>query len=163
MAGAKDLGLFVAMLKTTPADRPGAGQGQLRSPGRINHILAAVRELYKHAVADGTLQASVLACLYEVGDDRYLPAANRDPKMFRTPNGIDLAQGHDPHLGFGSANHRCLGSHLARRELKVVFEEFHRRIPEYCLEPGVEPVQIWPSLLLRLNAVPLVFAPGGGA
>ena len=77
MAGAKDLGLFVAMLKTTPADRPGAGQGQLRSPGRINHILAAVRELYKHAVADGTLQASVLACLYEVGDDRYLPAELR--------------------------------------------------------------------------------------
>jgi cytochrome P450 len=89
--------------------------------------------------------------------------ANRDPKMFRTPNGIDLAQGHEPHLGFGSANHRCLGSHLARRELKVVFEEFHRRIPEYSLEPGAEPVQIWPSLLLRLDAVPLVFAQGGGA
>jgi len=77
MAGARDLWLFVAMLKTTPADRPGAGQGQLRSPGRLHHVLAAVRELYKHAVADGTLQASVLACLYEVGDDRYLPAELR--------------------------------------------------------------------------------------
>ena len=62
------------MLKTTPVERSGAGQGRARSPGRINHVLAAVRELYKHAVAEGTLEASVLALLYEVGDDRHLPA-----------------------------------------------------------------------------------------
>ena len=36
-----------------------------------------MRELYKHAVADGTLEGSVLAWLYEVGDDRYLPAEHR--------------------------------------------------------------------------------------
>ncbi len=77
LAAAGALSLFVTMLKTTPVERSGAGQGQLRRPGRINHILAAVRELYKHAVADGTLQASVLARLYEVGDDRYLPAELR--------------------------------------------------------------------------------------
>ena len=76
-AAARALPLFVTMLKTTPVERSGAGQGRARSPGRINHVLAAVRELYKHAVAEGTLEASVLALLYEVGDDRHLPAELR--------------------------------------------------------------------------------------
>ncbi len=75
--GAKDLSLFVAMLKTAPVERAAAARGRARSARRVNHLLAAVRELYKHAVADGTLDASVLALLYEVGDDRHLPAELR--------------------------------------------------------------------------------------
>lgn len=77
VGGVGALALFVAMLRTTPVQRAGSGQGRLRSPGRINHVLAAVRELCKHAVADGTVDASVLAVLYEVGDDRHLPAELR--------------------------------------------------------------------------------------
>ena len=74
LSGASALGMFVVMLRTTPVARAGSGQGQVRSPGRINHVLAAVRELYKHAVADRALSASVLALLFEVGDDRHMPA-----------------------------------------------------------------------------------------
>ena len=77
MDGARALSLFVGMLKTTPVKRAGSGQSQVRSAGRINHVLAAVRELYKHAVANGTVDASVLGLLYEVGDDRHLPAELR--------------------------------------------------------------------------------------
>jgi len=71
---ARSLSSFVAVLRTAPVERAGAGRGRARSPGRINQILAAVRELYKHAVANDGLDAGVLAFLYEVGDDRYLPA-----------------------------------------------------------------------------------------
>ncbi len=67
----------MVMLKTTPVGRAGSGQGRVRGPGRINHVLAAVRELYKHAVADRALDASVLALLFEAGDDRHLPAELR--------------------------------------------------------------------------------------
>jgi site-specific recombinase XerD len=49
----------------------------VRSAGRINHILAVVREFYKHAVAHRAVDTSVIAALYEVGDDRYLPAELR--------------------------------------------------------------------------------------
>jgi len=77
VGGARSLSLFVAMLRTTPVLRAGSGQGRVRSAGRINHLLAAVRELYKHAVADGTVDPSVLTLLYEVGDDRHLPAELR--------------------------------------------------------------------------------------
>ena len=77
VAGARDLPLFVAMLKTTPVARAGSGRGRVRSPGRINHLLAAVRECCKHAVANGAVEPSVLAFLYEIGDDRHLPAELR--------------------------------------------------------------------------------------
>ena len=42
------------------------------------------------------------------------------------------------HLAFGGGIHRCLGSHLARIELRVALREWHRRIPEYSLVPGTE-------------------------
>lgn len=75
--GARSLSSFVGMLRTTPVSRMGSGRGRTRSAGRINHVLAAVRELCKHAVADGVLDAAVLGSLYEVGDDRHLPAELR--------------------------------------------------------------------------------------
>jgi integrase/recombinase XerD len=74
---ARELSRFVLLLRTTPITRRGRGYGQPRSPGRINHVLAVVREFIKHQVAHGQLDARVLAALYEVGDDRYLPAELR--------------------------------------------------------------------------------------
>lgn len=72
--GLRAMGSFVGWLRTTPVERQGAGVGKARSAGRINHVLAAVRELAKHAVATETLDGSILALLYEVADDRHLPA-----------------------------------------------------------------------------------------
>lgn len=42
------------------------------------------------------------------------------------------------HVAFGGGIHRCLGSHLARLELRVALREWHRRIPDYCVKPGAE-------------------------
>lgn len=66
--GARDLHLFMGMLKTTTVERPGSGRGTVRSPGRINHVLAAVRELYCHAVTAETLDGSVLGLLFLAGN-----------------------------------------------------------------------------------------------
>jgi integrase/recombinase XerD len=74
LAAARDLHLFVGMLRTTPVRRVGSGWGGVRGPGRINHVLAAVREFYCHALACGGVDAAVLGLLFEVSDDRYLPA-----------------------------------------------------------------------------------------
>jgi integrase/recombinase XerD len=76
--GARDLSRFVLLLRTTPTARPGAGQGRPPGPGRINHVLAVVREFFKHAVAARVVDGEVLAALYEVADDRHLPAELRD-------------------------------------------------------------------------------------
>lgn len=76
-AGLRVLGSFVGWLRTTPVQRAGSGVGRVRSPARINHVLAAVRELAKHGVANSTLDPSVLTALYEVSDDRHRPAELR--------------------------------------------------------------------------------------
>ncbi len=68
-------------------------------------------------------------------------AANVDPKEF--PDGFDVRFDREVnrHIAFGGGVHRCLGSHLARRELRVAIAEFHRRIPTYQLKPGHEQLE----------------------
>jgi integrase/recombinase XerD len=78
--GARDLSRFVVFLRTTPTSRSGSGQGRPPGPNRINHILAVVREFFKHAVAARAVDGEVLAALYEVADDRHLPTELRDER-----------------------------------------------------------------------------------
>jgi len=86
-----------------------------------------------------------------------IAAANRDPGHFASPNALDVDAGSRSHFGFGGGIHRCLGSHLARRELRLVVEELHRRIPDYELAPGARPAVRWPAGTLALDSLPLVF------
>jgi cytochrome P450 len=92
-----------------------------------------------------------------------LGTANRDPGRFPHPDEIDPAQADTGHLAFGGGIHRCLGSHLARRELRIVVEEFHKLIPEYSVAPGEEPEIVFPSGTFHLRSLPLVFAAPTGS
>ena len=65
-------------------------------------------------------------------------AANVDEAEFDSPGDVLLDRQSNRHLAFGGGPHRCLGSHLARMELRVALEEFHKRIPEYKIADGVE-------------------------
>lgn len=75
------LGAFVTWLRHTPSDpeAPVSGPGlpEVRSPGRINQVLAAVRGFLRHGVALGTVPSAVLAMLFEISDDRHLPVEAR--------------------------------------------------------------------------------------
>ena len=64
---------FAHYLAVTPTERRGRGQGQLRSPERVNHILGSVRELYREAVARGQLDGDVLRALFSVERGFRLP------------------------------------------------------------------------------------------
>lgn len=75
--GANHLSRFILFLRTTPTTRLGAGCGRPPGPARINHGLGVVREFYKHAAAARKVDGQVLAALYEVADDRHLPAELR--------------------------------------------------------------------------------------
>jgi cytochrome P450 len=88
-----------------------------------------------------------------------LATANRDEREM--PDEIDLAHADRGHLSFGGGIHRCLGSHLARRELRIVVEEFHKMIPDYEIGEGYEPKIHWPSGTLHLTSLPITFPPGG--
>jgi cytochrome P450 len=66
-------------------------------------------------------------------------AANVDGRHFEHADTVDFERGRNIHLAFGGGVHRCLGSHLARMELQVAMEEWHKRIPEYQVKPGEKP------------------------
>ena len=67
-----------------------------------------------------------------------LGAANVDSAEFANAGELDWDREANRHLAFGGGIHRCLGSHLARMELRVALQEWHRRIPEYTVKPGAE-------------------------
>jgi cytochrome P450 len=68
-----------------------------------------------------------------------LGAADVDEAEFPEAMRVDFARARNRHLAFGGGPHRCLGSHLARMELRAALEEWHRRIPEYRVAPGETP------------------------
>ncbi|BBY89017.1 cytochrome P450 [Mycolicibacterium tokaiense] len=58
-------------------------------------------------------------------------SANRDEQKFDDPWRFDVRRDPNPHLGYGGGGvHFCLGANLARREIRVVFEELHRQMPD---------------------------------
>jgi cytochrome P450 len=85
-----------------------------------------------------------------------LGSANTDPDEFgATANDFDLDREANRHLAFGGGPHRCLGSHLARLELRIALEEWHRRIPDYQLAQGTD--LVYSPGIREIEHLPLVF------
>ncbi len=61
------------------------------------------------------------------------PAANRDPVVFKDADKFIIDRAENRHVAFGLGIHRCIGSNLARLELRVAIEEFIRRYPKFEL------------------------------
>ena len=85
-------------------------------------------------------------------------AANCDAAEFDASDEVMLDRGANRHLAFGGGPHRCLGSHLARLELRVALQEFHKRIPEYAIAEGTE-IHFSPGIR-QADHLPLVFPVG---
>jgi len=66
------------------------------------------------------------------------PAANRDPEMFPDAARVVIDRAENRHAAFGLGIHRCIGSNLARMELRVALEEWLKRIPTFRLAPGAK-------------------------
>ena len=62
-----------------------------------------------------------------------LPLASRDPEAYGNAASVDFERDDVRHYAFGLGPHRCIGSHLARLEMRIAFEEWHARIPDYEL------------------------------
>jgi cytochrome P450 len=65
-----------------------------------------------------------------------LGAANLDPGTYEDAEAVDFERDRSINLAFGGGPHLCLGINLARLELRVALEEWHRRIPEYSIVEG---------------------------
>jgi cytochrome P450 len=84
----------------------------------------------------------------------YLPAADLDPAKFAHPEQVDLDRESKAHIGFGAGPHRCLGSHLARVELGVLYEQMLARLPTFRLDPD-QPVVFRAGNILAIESMPL--------
>jgi len=84
------------------------------------------------------------------------PAANRDPGFMADPDKIVIDRKENRHAAFGLGIHRCIGSNLARMELRVALEEWLRRIPDFTLDGVVT----WSAGQVRgPRSVPLKLSP----
>jgi cytochrome P450 len=59
------------------------------------------------------------------------PSANRDPAQFERADEVVIDREVNKHAAFGLGIHRCVGSHLARMELRIALEVWLERIPEF--------------------------------
>jgi cytochrome P450 len=71
------------------------------------------------------------------------PAANRDPEAFDRPDEVVIDRLENRHAAFGLGIHRCLGSNLARLELRVAIEELLAAIPEFELADPTGDAVVW--------------------
>lgn len=105
-----------------------------------------------------TRELSFQRALFREQDTVLVPtqAANRDPKEFPDPDELDYERFPNRHVGFGLGPHRCLGIHLARRELRTALQVFLRKCPDFRLDPDREPNAF--SGMKGLASLPLVKA-----
>jgi cytochrome P450 len=128
---AASLSFFMAFL----ADHPGHYQQLLDEPALLPQ---AIEELARvHGVAGterGVTQDTHYAGVdFKAGDRLVFPAhiygLNND--WVDDPDRVDFRRPVSAHLVFGSGPHRCLGSHLARLEMRIFLEEWMARIPSF--------------------------------
>lgn len=87
-------------------------------------------------------------------------SANRDPRVFDNPDTFDVTREHNHHVSFGFGTHFCLGASLARIEIRVMFEELLKRMPDWRLAPGASPKKMGATFAVAYDAIPIVFTPG---
>ncbi len=85
-------------------------------------------------------------------------AANRDEDVFDDPYTFDVRRSPNHHVGFGGPGpHYCLGAHLARREITVMFRELFERLPD--IEAAGEPEVLASSFIHGVKHLPATFTP----
>ncbi|MEM7412252.1 MAG: cytochrome P450 [Myxococcota bacterium] len=134
------LGCNIAYLAANPEERRLLAQDTPVVPGAVEELLrwetpvTSVPRIATQdvAVGDVTIREGELVSLM-------LGAANTDGAHFSEADTVDFGRERNLHLAFGGGPHRCLGSHLARMELRVAMEEWHRRLPDYEVAPGKTP------------------------
>ncbi|WP_126176039.1 cytochrome P450 [Tsuneonella rigui] len=85
-------------------------------------------------------------------------AANHDPAQFDNPRKFDAARSPNRHLAFGAGAHQCLGLHLARLEMRILFEELLDRID--AVELAGEAKRSNSTFVGGLKTLPLRITPG---
>ncbi len=147
------------------AQHPGHRRQLVDDPSLIP---SAIEELLRWEtpvmlVARAALEDTTLAgCPVQKGDSviLMLGSANTDEGEVEDADTVRFDREVNRHIAFGGGIHRCLGSHLARMELRVALREWHRRIPEYSVRPGH--TLVYTPSIRSIDYFPMVFPPAPG-
>jgi cytochrome P450 len=125
------LGWCMYHLATHPQDRRRIVESPELIPGAVEEFLRAypIVSMARKVTRDVDFHGCPMK-----KDDMVLltiQAATRDPRVFPDADQVIIDRQPNRHIAFGASEHRCLGSHLARAEMKYAIEEWHRSVPEY--------------------------------
>lgn len=138
-------------------ERLGADRSLL--PGAVEEIVrwvSPINQFRRTALSDVELGGTEI----KAGDKVVLfyGSANRDERVFDDPFSFDVGRDPNPHLGFGGGGpHFCLGTHLARLNLKIIFETILDRMPD--IRPAGEPRRLRSNFVNGLKELPVRFTP----
>jgi cytochrome P450 len=136
MAGIESLGGFTVMFGLNLADFADARRQLVANPALIPDAIeeslrynTSGQRFRRRLMQDTTLHGQSL----KAGDFVCLAygSGNRDERAFPNPDSYDIARKPRGHLGFGGGVHACLGAMVARLAVKVIYEEFLAKFPEF--------------------------------
>ena len=132
-----------------------------RLPVGVEELLrwvSPIKNMNRTATRDTTLRGQSiregdrLLLLYQSG--------NRDPLAFDAPDVLDVTRNPNNHVAFGGyGTHHCLGASLARLELRIMFEEVLRRMPDLHVEEGAELPVRESNFIVGIERMPVRFTP----
>lgn len=154
------LGCDIAFLAANPDHRSRIVEDPSLIPGAIEELFrwetpvtSVPRKLMQDVTVGGVdLKKGEIVMLL-------LGAANLDHRQFLEADSVDFGRERNRHIAFGGGPHRCLGSHLARMEMRVALEEWHRRIPNYQIKEGETPT--YSPIIREVQYLPLVWSDRG--
>jgi cholest-4-en-3-one 26-monooxygenase len=131
-------------LRANPDLVPSAGEEVLRWTSPIIHIC-------REASRDTTLGGQTIRSGENVA--LFFPSANRDEEVFDEPFRFRIDRARNHHLAFGTGEHACLGSHLARLEIQAVLAGLARRVER--VELAGPPVRLRGSFVGGIKSLPV--------
>ncbi|HEX4559053.1 MAG TPA: cytochrome P450 [Mycobacterium sp.] len=128
-----------------------------------NRIGTAVEEFVRWATPVMTFRRTA-ATDFELDDQTILagervvmfyPSGNWDTEVFDHPERLDLSRSPNPHVGFGGGGlHFCLGAHVARAQLRAIFGELLRQVPD--IQAG-DPTYVAGNFIHAVHSMPCTF------
>jgi cholest-4-en-3-one 26-monooxygenase len=141
---------------------PDQRQRLLNDPSLLN---TAIEEILRFEPAVSCFRRTAMKDV-EIRDTRiaagdkimlWYPAANRDEEVFDDPDKFDLGRNPNDHLSFGIGEHFCLGSNLARMELRKIFAALMKRLPD--IEFAAEPRRLRSNFVNGVKEMQVSFTP----
>jgi len=162
--------LFIAGLDTV-INGMGYGIRHLASDTKLQEQLRANPQLIPDAVEELMRSYTFVVPMRRVAKDTvfsgvslcendqvklFLPAADLDNKAFPNAGAFDLARENKVHIAFNAGPHRCVGSHLARLELQIIYEQMLARLPVFQLN-ALQPPTFHCGPIIGVDSLHLVW------